>query len=57
MKFICLEGKCINPSSIEIARPATSPSGIETSVISFKSGETLEVGMSTQALACLLNKY
>lgn len=57
MKFICLEGHCINPSAIEIARPGKTTSGTETSVISFKNGETIEVGMSTAALACMLNKY
>ncbi len=57
MKFICLEGHCINPNAIEIARPGKTPTGHETSVISFKNGETIEVGMSTSALACMLNKY
>jgi hypothetical protein len=57
MKFVCVEGKCINPSAIEIARPAKSSAGADVSIISFKSGETLEVGMSTAALACMLNKY
>ncbi|MDQ2833551.1 MAG: hypothetical protein M3Y50_07350 [Acidobacteriota bacterium] len=57
MKFICLEGHCINPSAIEIARPGKTQAGIDTSVISFKNGETIEVNMSTSALACMLNKY
>jgi hypothetical protein len=57
MKFICLEGKCINPSAIEIARPGKTPAGDEISIISFKNGDTVEVGMSTSALACMLNKY
>lgn len=57
MKFICLEGHCINPNAIEIARPGKSQAGTATSVISFKSGETIEVSMSTAALACMLNKY
>ena len=57
MKFICLEGHCINPSAIEIARPGKTPTGADMSVISFKNGETIEVGMSTSALACMLNKY
>jgi hypothetical protein len=57
MKFICLEGHCINPNAIEIARPGKTASGTDTSVISFKNGETIEVGMSTASLACMLNKY
>ncbi len=57
MKFVCVEGKCINPAAIEIARPAKTPAGADISIISFKSGETLEVAMSTAALACMLNKY
>lgn len=57
MKFICLEGHCVNPSAIEIARPGKAASGADTSVISFKNGETLEVAISTSALACMLNKY
>jgi hypothetical protein len=57
MKFICLEGKCINPNAIEIARPGKAPGGEDISIISFKNGDSLEVGMSTSALACLLNKY
>jgi|GEM_PF-6456077 len=57
MKFICLEGYCVNPNAIEIARPGKAASGSDTSVISFKSGETIEIAMSTAALACMLNKY
>jgi competence transcription factor ComK len=57
MKFICLEGHCINPSAIEIARPGKTAKGADTCLISFKNGETIEVNMSTSSLACMLNKY